>query len=249
MKTAKAKKYKRYIIGDPNDKSPEYAESIQKLNKKEVGVVHLPGVQGNQPEFSTHKELLGSFKSLKVHYCQLYLEHLKALDELEKIHSAQFGNKGFLKQFGMENLHPLYFYRLVALRFNGLSKSQLDSLCTRNARKKNYQVKNLSPRLFQQHFKLAINEGEWVDLPAKRTKRNLFALQVMAIGVIEDYLGRTLEVHEREDFIAESGPFLKKLETGLFKFFNEGLGYATTFLNPTLPSRSGEKKPTKNNIF
>lgn len=245
MKTTNTKEYRRYIIGDPNDKSPEYIESVQELSKKGVGVLHLSGVQGNQPEFSTHKELLKSFKSLKVHYCQLYLEHLRALKELKNIHSAQFGNKGFLKQFGMEDLHPLYFYRLVALRFNGLSKTHLEALCVRNAQRQKYQVKNLSPRLFQEHFRLAINPGKWVDLPSKRTKQNLFALQVMAIGVIEDYIGRTLETHEREDFIAESKPFLRKLEVGLIKFVNEELGYATTFLNPTLPSRRAVKKSIK----
>jgi len=246
LKNEKPKKYKRFIIGDHKNRTEEYHLDREKLEKKGVGVLHLPGVQGDQPEFSTHKELLKSFRALKIHYCKQELEYRKALEELKKIHSAQFGHKGFLKQFGMEDLHPLYFYRLVALRFNGLSKAHLDSLCARNAQKqKKYQVKNLSPRLFKQHFKLAINEMKWVDLPAKRTKQNLFALQVMAIGVIEDYFDRTLEAHEREDFIAESGPFLRKLETGLFKFANEGLGYATEFLNPTLPKSRGVKKTTK----
>ena len=242
MKTSQSKKYTRYLIGDPTDRSPEYLDSVKELNKKGVGVLHLSGVQGNQPQFSTQKELLESFQSLKVHYRQLYLEHLKAIEELKKIHSAQFGNKGFLKKFGMEELHPLYFYRLVALRFNGLSKAHFESLCAKNVSKKKYEVKNLSSRLFQQHFKLAIDEDAWVDLPAKRARNNLFALQVMAIGVIEDYLGRTLEPHEREDFIAESGPFLRKLEAGLIKFINEGLGYATEFLNPSIPSQRKSKK-------
>ncbi|MFY8182701.1 MAG: hypothetical protein ACOVKL_00640 [Polynucleobacter sp.] len=244
MKPSKSKKYPRYLIGDPTDRSPEYLAGVNALNKKGVGVLHLGGVQGNQPQFSTHQELLKSFQGLKVHYCQLYLEHIKATEELTKIHSAQFGNKGFLKQFGMAELHPLYFYRLVALRFNGLSKADLESLCARNAPKKKYDVKNVSSRLFQQHFRRAISETEWIDLPAKRTRNNLFALQVMAIGVIEDYLGRTLKPHEREDFIAESGPFLKKLEAGLIKFANEGLGYATEFLNPSVPPQGKVNKST-----
>jgi hypothetical protein len=245
LKNSKPKKINRFIIGDPNNYTEKYREDVEKLAKRGTEVLNLPGVQGNQPEFSTREELLSSFRALKFHYCQLHLQHRKAINELEKIHSAQFGNKGFLKKFDMQDLHPFYFYRLVALRFKGLSKTDLDSLTARNADKKNYRVKNLSARVFRQHFKIATNHSKWVDLPVQRAKNNLFALKVMAIGVIEDYLGRALEQYERDDFIAESGPFLKKLEQGLIQFTNEELGYATKFLNPTLPESRGVKKIIK----
>lgn len=243
MNNSKPKKFKRFIIGDPKDKSPEYLDSVKDLEKKGTGVLHLSGVQGNQPEFLTQKELLSSFKNLKIHYGMRELEYRRALEELEKIHSAQFGNKGLLKRFGMEDLHPLYFYRLIALRFQELSKANLESLTSRNADKKNYVVKNLSKRKFQQHFKDAISDSKWVDLPVWRAKNNLFALKVMAIGVIEDYLDRALEPHEREDLIAESGPFLKKLQQGLIQFTNDGVGYATKFEKPRLPGQGRTKKP------
>lgn len=229
-------KFVRYVIGDRDDRTEEYREEVKALERKNTGVLYINGVSGKHPLDLSHDELLSSFRALKIKYCLREVQYQKALAKLEVHESRLISRTGFLKEFGIVNLHPRIFIRLVVLRFNELSKAELEPLIRRKPNIKNYCVKNISRRNLAEHLRKAKNPNYWIDLPVKRAPNYMHALKVMAIGVIEDCSKETLKNHTRERILTELHARIKGLLPEMLVFINEGVGNATKLANPQLSS-------------
>ncbi len=205
------KPHRRYLIKDVDDHSEAYLKKLKKYEADDVGLLTLSGVSGKKPHLMNHSELLHSFECLKVLYCWREREYQEAMAELSKYKEAQKGRSGFLKDFGAKDLDPWVFIRLVVLRFNELPKSELEPLIKRKPNLNHYKVKHLSKSKFQKHLKIANDFVIWINYPSSRSRAYIHALKVMAIGVLEDYLGKDLSPLQRTRIIDETGERLKDL--------------------------------------
>jgi len=205
------KLYKRYLIQDADDHSPEYLEKIKRHEANGTGLLTLSGVSGKNPRSLTHKDLLHSFECLKVLYCMREREYQQALAELSKYQHAQKARQGLLKGLGAPDLDPFIFIRLSVLRFNELSKGELEPLTIRKPDTNHYVVKRLGKTKFREHLKKASNIGFGINYPRSRSPNFIHALKVMAIGVLEDYLGRELSANQRLKMMDGADDRIKEL--------------------------------------
>lgn len=203
--------YKRYVIEDQDDDSEAYRLMKQEYEDKNIGLLRLSGVSGNHPLDLTQKELLNSFRCLKVLYCMREVHYQKALKELAVYKSAQMGRRGFLKELGAGDLDPWVFIRLIVLRFNDLSDEELAPLIQFKPSITNYLVKNLSSDEFEIHLKKASSLAIGMNPPRRRSPRFMFALKVISIGVLEDYLKAKLDESKRFILMTQTDDRLKEL--------------------------------------
>ncbi len=201
----------RYVIIDADDHSETNQNRLKKLEANGTGLLKLSGVSGKDPELMTRAELLKSFRSLKILYCWRERDYQKANAELSKYKEAQKGRSGFLKEFGAKDLDPWVFIRLIVLRYNELSKQELEPLIRRKPNINNYKIKRLSPDKFQKHLSIATDIGIGINYPSARSRIYIHALKVMAIGVLEDYLGEDLNPLQRARIIDETSERLQDL--------------------------------------
>lgn len=203
--------YRRYVIEDQDDDSEGYRLLKQDYEDRNIGLLRLSGVSGDHPLNLTHKQLLHSFRCLKILYCMREVHYRKALKELAVYKSAQIGRRGFLKHLGAGDLDPWVFIRLIVIRFNDLSDEELAPLIRRKPSITKYVVKNLSSDEFKIHLKKASSLAIGINPPRHRSPRFMFALKVMAIGVLEDYLKTKLDDGKRFILMTQPDDRLKDL--------------------------------------
>jgi hypothetical protein len=223
------------VIGDPDNHSEEYRrkESEFKKTYSDVLVLNFPGLKPN-PDVLSHEDAIAALKATNKHLCDVAADAENLRRELSSYVSPLLGRSGLLKKYQMERLHARYFYRLIAQRYYELSPEELSPLLQRGFNILKYEIKRLPPDKFIAHFEKAVDKNRRIRIYGK-DKSNQIAFKAMAIGVIQDYINRTLRDDEKEEIMAEGGLLLKDINRELIFFHYDGLDNALEFENPNLP--------------